>query len=284
MNIFVERQFLDFFRNNCDERKPTHQVFLNFGRQFCDIKWHFDFSISTQQEFSFFKEEYPYFVDLNYLDNQKVDFFINNRIEYPFFIFTKEDKEWFHDAEQKGFFCVSWNNYDTKIESLLNIDFQIDLSQEEKFSWKWFKRFNHIPCTQIIVNDNYILTNTYNQKIEQNIISFFNRLIGEWKNIEIQIFTKKEKMSDEFEKQMKNHQKLKNIPYIIIDNGSKFHDRYVYSNYFYITCGKGFNLIPHKQEDNNSDICTKSILDYYVYRKMSNHIKMLKNHKESVVF
>ena len=123
-----------------------------------------------------------------------------------------------------------------------------------------------------------------NQKLKDNIIPILQNLIfNKTENVNISILTKdlnpiSSKAEHLKEKAKKRHLKLNSIfanyktKFSIFFSDFPFdfdlHDRSIATNFSFLECGKGFNLIPYKAS--NSQIISETIFDKYTYNRLKN--------------
>lgn len=297
MELYIEKDFLDNFYGSYEEEHPTEgqRVLGLMLKEYAEVEWFFDHPIDSMEELQKLKEENPFFA---FRCNHKIPRSVK-KIEEHFFdnsqcrqtiILTNNSKEWFSKAEAKGALCMSFDNYQDRISSIIsNCHLRIDLSRPF-LGWSVFNCTSHFPINFISVNDNYALINTKRyQEMDKNIIQLLKCFLRDRKEkIDIKVLSKvfnKDESDNEDEKRMnaKNrhgrlHSSLANYKKEIETINSNhceaydFHDRVISSNFFMIDSGKGFNLIPHTPS--NSQIIVESIFNKYTYKRLKNHLKM----------
>ena len=108
-------------------------------------------------------------------------------------ILSEKDKDWFNEAEHNGALCFTLENYQEKIERLLE-EGTVRIDLFDKFpGWESLKFHNLFPFNEIVISDGYILSDKSGQKIEDNIIPLLNVLLektGKTKPTIVKIITK----------------------------------------------------------------------------------------------
>lgn len=297
MELYIEKEFLDNFFLDYSEEQPTYaqktirMIFKEYG----DKKSFMNYSVDSHQEFELLKIENPFFAELAShfppieIIDLKDHFFKNSKC-FQTIILTRDHKEWFDEAEEKGALCMSFENYEEKILRIIdNAHFRIDLS-ENFGGWEVFNFCNSLPLNFITLNDNYILSDKDKQKMDKNIIQLFKiMLLGKKLKTTIKVLSKDfnsprpgtpQQVNETAEKKhLKLNSALANFKKEIITINSDLptkhdlHDRVLMSNFFMVDSGKGFNLIPHHKS--NSQIICESIFDKYTYKRLKNNLNMI---------
>ena len=291
MELYIEKAFLDNFFVHYSEStssrsdKILHSILKEYG----DVTWFIDVPIETQEDLENLKLENPFFA---YRTGHFPPIPIKNFQEHFFYsdhrqtiILSEKERDWFNEAENKGALCFSLENYQDRIEQYVEqCSVRIDLF--EKFpGWETLNFHNSLPYNEIIISDGYILSDKDGQKMEDNIIPLLDVLLknaGKSKPVNVKIITKEfnlksgiseEKIKERVKKRYKQFKKTfkeKNVQFQVIrfDKASlpskyDLHDRIICSNYHFIECGKGFNLMPPKISD--SRIIAENIFDKFSY-------------------
>ena len=312
MELYIEKEFLDNFYLVFDQEKPspTQKILRSIFREYGDKKCFINYTVNSPVELELLKLDNPFFAELSThfppieISDIKEHYFQHSN-NLQTLIFYKTNQDWFEEAHDRGAICITFDNYEEEIRNFIeSCHFRADLS--EYFSgWDLFKPLQRMPFNFIKINDNYILTDKSNQKMDNNIIPLMKELLlNRNSETKIQVYTKdfnnlkKGDVADFNDTALKRHNKLnsglanfnKSIQTINNDLPSQhdLHDRVILSNYFMIDSGKGFNLLPFKKS--NSQIISESIFSKYTYKRLKNHLKMLDdyckeiNKKESVYF
>ena len=302
MELYIEKKFLDNFYLDYENRivqKTVESIMLEYGSKqvFMDVK------IDTAEDLELLKKENNFFALI--CSNDKVPVPVTSMKDHIFqasgfgqtLIFLNTEQDWCKEAESKGALCFYFDNYQEKIKKITKkLHFKIDLS-ENFTGWDFLHNFKSINFNELVISDNYILSDTTNQKIDDNIIPILKNLIfDEQRNIQISILTKKLvpiNQEDKYkkEKAKKLHGKLNRIfanfktkfSIILSDFSSDFklHDRNIATNFSLIDCGEGFNLMPYKAS--NSQIVSESIFEKYTYNRLKNIRKNQKEYIEKLI-
>jgi hypothetical protein len=295
MDIYIDDTFHDFIYDifNSGNLSSIDSIVYDVLLNYPETKWYFETNIDIQNHIDLEKlRKYPLlfnktgniFLPIT-ITSIEEEIFNTRKIYNQIMVFTFEEKPWFEKAENLGVLCFSSKNYKQKIQMIIeNNHYKIDLSEKD-FSWIFLEKLKTMPFNEIVVSDNYILTNKSGQLVENNIykiISYF--LKGNSAKLSVKIFTKDFGLPrNSSDQQIKNSVQLSlnklnekftfRNPRFSIYNlehaGSfDFHDRIIMHNFFMIECGKGFNLNPHKSS--NSQINALTIFDLYTYKRMKN--------------
>ena len=297
MELYIEKEFLDNFYLDYDNKHPrsAQKILRTIFKEYGGKKSLLTYSVNSPIELETLKTENPFFAELAShfppieIENIE-DHYFNMSNAYQTIILTKKNYNWFEKAEERGAICMTFDNYEKKIQEFIESShFRIDLSEDFR-SWDVFEFCQNIPLTCLMINDNYILSNKSNQRMDDNVIQLLKKILHDRKTeTKIKVFTKdfnpdKPGTPDQFnEAALKRHKKLnsglanfkKSIQTINnnLPTGHDLHDRVILSNYFMVDSGKGFNLIPHKKS--NSQLLSESIFNKYTYKRLKNHLKML---------
>lgn len=292
MELYIEKQFLDTFYLDFNENtaSASQKIVATILKEYAEVDWFINCKIDSVDQLEILKNENPFFharsvySDPIPIQSIKEHFFEKSKCDQTL-IFTQNDEDWFSEAERRGVFCFSINNYQEKIENILSTcHFKIDLS--EKFGG-WESTMENIqkliPLNKIIINDSYLLDKPefYNNnvyplikaisknkktlkhfytdflnKINFNKTDIYNFLIQKYPTSEIRII-------------QNNVDELKS------------HDRLLYSNHFIIDCAIGFNFNP--RITSNSQIIVETIFEKYTYNRLRNHLRKTNQHFRCLV-
>lgn len=106
-------------------------------------------------------------------------------------VFTASEHDWFKEAEAKDALCFPYDNYEKRLSEIINsCHYKIDLS-ETFSSWGAFDCLKHI-FNEILLNDNYILSDKKHQPMDKNIIGLLKNLLEQKRaqEVKLKIFTK----------------------------------------------------------------------------------------------
>jgi hypothetical protein len=298
MQLYIEKDFLDNFYIEFNESaaSSSQKILATILKEYAEVEWYIDCEIETPEQFEKLKTENPFFAyrSINMgpvsINSVREHFFENSACKQTL-LFTQNEEKWFVDAESKGALCFSFDNYQSKIENIIQqCHFKIDLSKNFQ-GWELLNNLKNIPCNKIIINDGYILTDKHAQKMADNLFPIIKTIMGTKYKIvtRIEIYTNNlntpppgtfEQIKAEAEKKWNrlnsvfaNYMINFNIITNTLQKGSyDFHDRLIYLNFLIIDSPKGFNLLPYKKS--NSQIVVDTIFDKYTYNRLRNHLKM----------
>lgn len=314
MELYVEKEFLDNFCIEFDQDNPSQgqKVLASIFEEYGEVEWFIDAEINTPEDFEALEMNYYFFAKRSDykapigVSSLKEELFERSTFQQTL-VFAAAEHEWFKEAEAKGALCFSYGVYEKRLSEIVtSCHYKIDLS--ESFSgWTAFDCLRHIPFNEILLNDNYILSDKKHQPMDKNIISLLKNLLEQKREQEVKlnIFTKdlnpKQPGTDEQTKEAVEtryrklnsglanfKKKIKIINNDLQRDHYELHDRVILTNFFSIDSGKGFNLIPGKQS--NSQIVVETIFDKYTYKRIKNHKKIYNDylkrlsHRETVKF
>jgi hypothetical protein len=292
MELYIEKCFLDKFNKewNANATSIGKTVLASILKTYGNVNWYIDYEIDSPEKLEQFNIE---FSEISSHIFPPIP--INSTIEEHFFeysgceqtiICAMHDEAWFDDAEKKGALCFSFNNFEKKIEEMVSIcgELKIDLS-EQFLGWEYFKQLKAIPKNRIFINDGYLFAqNSGNKPIDENVIPLLKNVISPNSEANVEIYT--DYLNNAFIKIDSIKNKLNNVfksDYKVTFSciQGHFHDRILYSNFFMIGCGVGFNF--NKNKKSNSIITVDFIFDKFTYNRMNNHLRLLKSKKENSI-
>lgn len=290
MELYIEKCFLDKFNNELSTNTASKgkSVLASILKTYGDVNWFTDYELDSPEKLEQFNIVFSAvlshtFPPIPILSSIQQHFFEYSKCEQTL-IFTLTEENWFGDAEKKGALCFSYKNFEKKIEEMVSIcaELKIDLS-EQFVGWEYFKQLKTIPKNRVFINDGYLFApNSGNKPIDENVIPLLKNIINPNSEAKVEIYTDylnnahikidsiKNKLNNVFKSDYK-------ITFSCIQG--HFHDRILYSNFFMIGCGVGFNF--NKNKKSNSIITVDSIFDKFNYKRMNNHICLLNKKKEN---
>tara|TARA_R110002110_G_scaffold150258_21_gene341990 strand:- start:66 stop:995 length:930 start_codon:yes stop_codon:yes gene_type:complete len=283
MDLYVEREFLDYFDIDFTDRpiqRVVKEIITEYGRKKVFINYDIN-------DFKVLDDENRIFALINNvarpndIDSIEEHLFFNSDFKQTL-VFTSQSYDWFKAAEDKGALCFSFENYEKKIEEIINqLHFRIDLS--EKFNgWNFLQAYKLLSFNNITITDRYILKD--NKTINNNLIPILKHLLLK-KNDEIKIGIFAEKfnsLSDNKEHVKETAKKIYTLlnrefaktkaQFSVINSNHIFdvdvHDRIILTNFSFLGCGKGFDFAPNKRS--NSEILSETIFNKYTYKRLNN--------------
>lgn len=248
--------------------------------------------------------------EIEYNDYLMKDVWIENHIKkkggYRIFLVELDVIDCAHFRSIFGYEFIStknlgvvWKKYLTK-EIKKSVDVQPDPKDQELFNgWQDLSFVGQCPTNSIVIIDKYILCNKYNQRLKDNLIPLLEILIPEkyMGRIDLLIMSEeflseqRDRPTDEKVKDIYNHiltsiYKFKSIEFkinILVHNKAFYpfnnmiiHDRIIYTNYYTIESGPGFNLFEGKKR-----LCVNSTVDIH-FNFQPFYMKVLPRHIESL--
>lgn len=292
MELFIEKLFLENFYLTYDEKNNIHHIVKDMIINYGDKRVFIDFN---ENDFVKLKNENPFFA---LIANTTVPIPIHS-IDKVFdisdfsqtIIFTQDKKDWLIKASNKGALCFNFETFQNDINKIINqLHYKIDIN--EKFEgWSFLKVFKLLKTNNIVIQDNYILGDKDQQKIDQNCIPMLEQILDkEQEKIQVSFLTSDLNPIKNESKYIKEKAKKRlsilnrvlsrfNAKYKIISTdfdkqlGFDFHDRCILTNFSILDCGKGFNLIPYNKTS-NSQIISETIFEKYTYKRLNNLVRM----------
>ncbi len=289
MELYIEREFLTKFNIEYgpEESSKGKIVLQSILKTYGNINLFTDFDLSTTEKLESFNIIFFNLLSQHFspepISSIRNHFFEKSKCDQTL-IFTLNQEDWFGDAERKGALCFSYENFESKIEQIITIcdNLKVDLS-EQFAGWNYFDELKNIPKNKIIINDGYLFNqHSGNLPIDDNLIPLLKSITLPQRDIKIVFHTKAH---------INNQRPLETVDIQGIKENLKntlqpeynlafefkqyyFHDRILYSNFFLIDCGVGFNF--NILRISNSKITVDSIFDKFNYNRMNNHLKALK--------
>lgn len=308
LDIYIEKAFLDDFYLSYDEETASNaqKTLYKILVEYPEIKWFIDCPMETSEDFEKLKQENPLFalkaVSFPPQPVESIESGIQmNTSEKSVLVLTKDRQDWNDEAEKQGLLCLSIQDYEKRIEEIIQkYHYKIDLS-EDTFEWENLQIFSVL--NHVVLNDNYILTDKDQQKIDHNLSPLLKQCITQSDrefliNIYSKDFGEKNKgLPAEVKEAVKERKSKLNrvfanykVKFKIINNalpnsGIQFHDRVLLTNFQSIDCGVGFNLFSGKNsriKKSNSQIVSETIFDLYTYKRIKNLKKMHRKYFEKI--
>jgi hypothetical protein len=304
MNLFVEAEFILDFEITFDENRATlgQNVLFRIFKEYTELKIYFDDEDLLIKEdsiiFNLLTDNQP---DYSVIGSFVAYFSTNKLSSEQTIVLTKATIAGKAQIESKGGICLSWNDFEERIKFIFNSIHQEYLLSENEFdSWALLNKFSILPIKKVMIEDPYILSNNFNQKITENLIPLIsNLLMGQKEKSPLYIYTSKILNKYEEDHGKKIEKALKERYYLLLSRLSKYvnqivfiesnvskkeyyqHDRYLYTSFGLISVGEGFNLFP--LTPSNSSVICSTIFDKGTFKKHKAHIKKLENLSSSTL-
>lgn len=303
MHIFVEKEFITNLEIECDlkdqfRNKEIQNKLLDIFTSYPKVSLYTDFEIE--------KEDLENSRLLSLFSNINTAFICipnivgyihkSDRLPLRSIVLLEKEHPVFEKVKALGGLAFSYDNYEKDIYQLIqDVELTIDFSEGKKnsFSWEQLKGILKLPISEILIEDNFILTDSKTQSLQKNLVPFLQLLTPNKDSpINLLIFTKNidfnGKSSDNLKEISDKRQFIfsrltQKIDKFHIANSAKImehysynqHDRYCYSDFILITSGAGFNLIPCKA--GNITLQVKTIFDKNTYKTMINNLRKLQD-------
>lgn len=289
MELFIEKEFLEDFEIDFDNN-PIKKIVKNIITSYGDKRVFVNYD---ENEFVTLKVEYEFFALIcstsSPIPVEKIEEEVRKSNFSQTLVFSRNEESWHKEIEEKGGWCFSFENYQSKIESIIEtLHFKVDLST--KFNGWDLLDFSEVPFNNLQITDGYILKDE--KTIQQNLFPLIEVLINQKKDkVAIDILVKEvgfktatEEKKKEFAK--KQYQKLNSKFTSLIKlkiylsnllNEIDLHDRTVFTNFSILESGVGFSVINKKIS--NSQMLSTSIFEKYTYDRL----KRLKSYQQKYI-
>lgn len=298
MNLFVEAEFIIDFEITFDENRATlgQNVLFRIFKEYTELKIHFDDDALLIKEesliFNLITDNQP---DYSIVGPFNEYFSLNSTLPNQTIVLTKSPCTNKTNIESQGGICLTWDNFEERIKFIFDSLHQEYLLSENEFdSWALLNKFSLLPIKKVIIEDPYILSDSYNQKITDNLIPLISNLLKEQTTRSpLYIFTSEVMNSFEVKHNIKLEEAIKKRYSLLLSRLSKFvnqvvfiesnvskkeyyqHDRYLYTSFGLISVGEGFNLFP--LTPSNSSVILSTIFEKGTFKKYKSHLKKLEN-------
>jgi hypothetical protein len=278
MELFIEKEFLEDFEIDFDQN-PIKEIVKEIITSYGDKRVYINYN---QNNFAVLKVEYEFFALICNttvpLPVESIETSVKKSNCLQTLVFTKKEESWHKEMESKGAWCFSFDNYQTKIKSLIDrINIKVDLSIDFN-NWNTLD-FSTIPFNSVQITDGYILKDEKN--IKENLIPLIASFVNlEKEKITIDLLVKEmgfkmatEEKKKEFAK--KQHGKLNSKFSKLINlkiylsnliSDIDLHDRTVVTNFSILDSGVGFSIVNKKIS--NSQMISSSIFEKYTYNRL----------------
>ena len=278
MELFIEKEFLEDFEIDFDQN-PIKEIVKEIITSYGDKRVYINYN---QNNFAVLKVEYEFFALICNttvpLPVESIETSVKKSNCLQTLVFTKKEESWHKEMESKGAWCFSFDNYQTKIKSLIDkLHIKVDLSIPFN-NWNTLD-FSTIPFNSVQITDGYILKDEKN--IKENLIPLISSFVNsEKEKINIDLLVKEigfktatEEKKKEFAK--KQHGKLNSKFSKLINlkiylsnliSDIDLHDRTVVTNFSILDSGVGFSIVNKKIS--NSQMISSSIFEKYTYDRL----------------
>ena len=278
MELFIEKEFLEDFEIDFDQN-PIKEIVKEIITSYGDKRVYINYN---QNNFAVLKVEYEFFALICNttvpLPVESIETSVKKSNCLQTLVFTKKEESWHKEMESKGAWCFSFDNYQTKIKSLIDkLHVKVDLSIPFN-NWSALD-FSTIPFNSVQITDGYILKDEKN--IKENLIPLIASFVNlEKEKITIDLLVKEmgfkmatEEKKKEFAK--KQHGKLNSKFSKLINlkiylsnliSDIDLHDRTVVTNFSILDSGVGFSIVNKKIS--NSQMTSSSIFEKYTYDRL----------------
>lgn len=293
MELYIEKEFLDNFYLEFEESNASNsqKIVATILKEYAEIDWFVDCEMESLEQLEFLKSENSFFkARCDYscpisIKSVEKHFFEKSKYEQTL-IFTQNNEYWFNKAERNGALCFSLNNYQEKIENIVQkCHFKVDLSENFQGWEKTLKSIQElIPLNKIIINDSYLLDKP--KSYESNIYPLIKAISKNKKTVKLfytDILNKNPLFKTDIIYNLLKEKYPTSEIKIIHNNVDelKSHDRLLYSNHYIIDCAIGFNF--DTRAISNSQIIIESIFEKYTYNRLRNHLRKMDNHFQSLI-
>lgn len=322
MELIIDKLFLYNLFFITETNDETLQDFLTYLKRVKYFKLKINYKSLEEAEvesnpiFEYLINEYvpTIYYDTELTNKLKDKDFYENGQSFKLFFIEKSNKECAELSEKFGYEYINsnsvvnkWKLYrnDSSLKVTKNSDYPLELKLKD---WNKLEFFKH-PLNSIIVCDRYILVDKYRQKIDENLIVILEILLScknVSENVDVMILSQeilssnssslKDKLVRVHSRIQSKLSKLKkkiNLNIILFDSNfenygsyEKIHDRRIYTNYFRMSSGPGFNLF-HKNGNtvesfHETDFEVKFIFKYQNYLKTKNELMNINQYLKNI--
>ena len=305
MDILIEQDFFETFMEDYFNQTKSLELETMFTT-YTGIKLHTDMS----DEYIFSKPILKSLISHNKSLHTKEDFISksqNNKFRNLSLAFCGFKRlEWVETFEKNGGLYFHKNNYKKKISEILQNHNPIYLNKIEDFKWSDILPFKHLPGKGALIADNYILSDE--NKMKFNALPIINQIrinqnrltvltttdtSDSYLNFDLKNEQGYKKVTNRVKDEIIQKQHLINkqieissdnlnvqvIPFFKKDlkrlHNFDLHDRRLITKYGVITVGKGFDLLPLKNDKElDFKLTIKTFFEKETYDDINNFIPL----------
>ena len=293
MLLYIEKEFAIAFEKvileidpfeKPDDDNASHRL-LELFKNFTDLQVYSDVQQDEKIQIRLFRMLLNYNAVIRNFDQFQYE--ISKPISpLQLLAFTMKRNEWADSFVKKGGLYFTVDNYLKEISNMLIFEKSIRFTELKKnFNWTDISYISSLPAERAFVIDNYWIDNKV--KREKNLYPLlrvlsriktdcfvFEMFMDEsklnlnkqvWSEIEeeIQSFIEEEDMNIDVKFKKYNSKKGSNY---------NFHDRKLFLKYIKVEVGKGFDLLPYKNDEiSDKKIIIRTIFDKDTYDDFRNY-------------
>lgn len=300
MRIYVEPGFLNYFLSLNSKSSKEVEILWNIINSYAEVTWVFNNSVSFE-DFEKWEMSNKFYTKISEKASNVVELGkefkkeINSFKDVAQILLSEKDEDWHRDVLDKVIILTP-NNFEIKIRDFSN-KFTFKFISDQNNSWNELENLKSNLINEITITDKYSLSffleKNNIKKFDNNFIYLMRKILTE-KKVRLKVFIKSsdaDKGNFESLKQ-KIIEIAKYIKLHIHDNVSiclinaeldrrfDFHDRNLFSPYYIVKTGKGFERLGNKSV--NSEVECYSFLDKWGYDLIRHRKRMVENYESSI--
>ena len=145
MELYIEKEFLYKFNKkyiNKPVQKIVKEIFIEYGSKRVFVDYNTEDFKKLEEENSFF-DLISNIIPPTSVDSINQHLFSNSDFKQTL-VFANNKEDWFEKAEYNGALCFSFDNYQEKIEEIIDkLHFEIDLSETFQ-GWFFLNNYSNL--------------------------------------------------------------------------------------------------------------------------------------------
>ena len=263
------------FLSQISKKKPgIYDDYVNRWKSIFDLlknSTDLQFDISTKEFLELLQTDKELYTIL-WKSNDRIEFnddknnIFNTDNCFPIFLIGQENTKVKRDSENFGILSLSYDDFIKKDDLFQEI--KIPVQKSKTISWTSIPKH---PCNSLVIIDNYVL-----KKKDDNLYEILNQILpmhlAENMSFQLSIFA--QNLTEDNIAAIKTYLR-KTRPKLSVEYSfhqltpTDYHDRRILTNYIFISCEGGFDLV--KKDDYKRQVAQKSTdIHCYYYRLREN--------------
>lgn len=300
MRIYVEPAFLDHFLSLSATASKEVEILWNIINSYAEVSWVFNNSVSFE-DFEKWETSSSFYSTISSKASNGVELKRDFQTDINSFkgiaqiLLAEKEENWHKDIADKTIILTP-ENLEITIRNLSS-KFSFKFIADQNNAWDEFDNLQSDLVSEITITDKYALASFLDksklEKFDNNFIYLINKLINSGKK-KLKILIKsadadRGKHDDLKQKILNLSDYIKNkvhsgleitVMNAELDSNFDFHDRNLFSPYYIVKTGKGFERLGKKAV--NTEVECYSFLDKWGYDLIRHRYRMIKNYEESI--